>query len=253
MAAFGSLVAATLIGVGTTTPENDVVSLRPSATVAPALARGMTNIVPILSPNVPGSPTWQKVQEAQNTVYIASPERNQNITNSVMSLATRIVKAGDKSKLGYFDFRNAENNTLKSKVSPRKNAGWGILEHRPEYPGAKNLLVSLTVYRKSDGTYDLTKGVYDMVTMDTKTGTATMFSLGNTPIVWGKPANQTPQSSSWKVAAGHVSGVGFVPDFESGSTAGISNIGTNPTTLAAGEKAALSQAADALNAAGLPK
>ena len=55
--------------------------------------------------------------------YVESAERNTRIENAVQKMGERVIKLGDESSVGYFDFYNGDKNNWKSKVSASQNAG----------------------------------------------------------------------------------------------------------------------------------
>lgn len=87
--------------------------------------------------------------------YLASSERNITLKKTVQSLGKRVIDAAENQKIGYFDFYNIDT---KDWGRGKGNAGWGYLQHNPQYGGSKNQVFA-TVFQNADGSFNREKGV----------------------------------------------------------------------------------------------
>lgn len=156
-------------------------------------ASAKANVTP--KPEVTVSRNPQEIAAARLTEYAQGPERNKKISAFVQQAGVRVIKLGDKSKIGYFDFYNDEKDNWKSKVPAAANAGWGHLQHNPQY-GGSNTQVAITAYRNTKGGYDLNKGVKSFMIDVPGTSLAVGFEARPDPTI--SPEDHAPET--WTVS-----------------------------------------------------
>jgi hypothetical protein len=103
-------------------------------------------------------PLKRMKMEASPREYLESAQRNDAIETAAANAGERVVAAAKDGKIGRFNFYNFKTEQWGRGTG---NAGWGALQHNPEYGGSPNQ-VAVSVYQDEDGKIDLTKGVQDV-------------------------------------------------------------------------------------------
>lgn len=97
-------------------------------------------------------------QQAQGELvkYISSKERNDRLKDATNTLGLRVMKAARSGKLGPFDAYNPKTDEWASRNPD--TSGWVLYQHSPQYGGTRTQYM-VTVYRESNGSYNLDKGI----------------------------------------------------------------------------------------------